>query len=659
MDHSSTVLIVDDEPAVRKILETILAGRGYSLAFAENGKAALAKAKELTPDLILLDVILPDIDGFEVCRKLRSDPILSEVPIIMVTGLGDRDSRFQGLESGADDFLTKPFDATELLARVRTITRLSRYRRLESKIKRLSAVYDISSALNSSIDIDALLEFIVQQAKELLDVEGASILFYDQQSDELYFPIALSEDEAIENRLKRFRFPIFQGIAGWVVREGKPALVPDVSIDERFYKEIDGVSGFVTRSVLCVPLRGKEGVLGVLEAVNKKDGGFTEDDQVLLEAMAGNIAVSIEKASLHRDLQRAEALLRHQAKSGKDIRHKYRFEDIVGNSDKIREIIKKAEQVALTDATVLIYGETGTGKELIAQAIHQASPRVMKNFVPVNCAAIPETLLESELFGHEKGAFTSATARRIGRFEEANGGTLFLDEIGDMPLNLQVKLLRALEEGFIRPLGSSQNIPVDVRVIVATQKDLAQLVADGKFRRDLYYRIKVFQLELPPLRERRGDILLLIDYFIKCYNEELNKKFQDMGDEARAVLYQYDYPGNVRELKHIIESAMVSSKDNIITIDTLPKEIRNSGISDGSMSTGEEFISIPRNDVELKAAKAEAQRKIEVLFLRRLLSDHHGNVSQAAREAKMNRSWLSQLVSKHQLDLNQFKKNVS
>jgi formate hydrogenlyase transcriptional activator len=658
MEHNSTILIVDDETDIRDTLALLLSDEGYKIDFAISGEEALEKANEHTPDLILMDIMMPDMDGFEACRRLRTNIFLAEVPIIILTGLGDRDSRLRGIDSGADDFLTKPFDRTELLARVRTITRLNRYRKLESKINRLSAVYDISSALNSSIDIDALLEFIIQQIKELLNVDVISILFYDQQKGELYFHITLTEDMSIESKLEKLRFSVEQGIAGWVVREGKPALVPDVNVDENFYGDIDKSIGFVTKSVLCVPLRDNEGVFGALEAVNKKDGVFTKDDQVLLEAMAGNIAVAIEKASLHKELQKAEALLNKQDAKLKNKRG-YRFEDIIGKSDEIRYVIKQAEQVAITGSTVLIYGETGTGKELIAQAIHYGGPRMLKNFVAINCGAIPENLLESELFGHEKGAFTNAITRQIGRFVEANGGTLFLDEIGDMPLNLQVKLLRAIEDGVIRPLGSNQDTPVNVRLIAASQKDLAKQVADGSFRQDLYYRLKVFTIELPPLCRRRKDIPLLINHFIKIYNEKLGKYIVATEDEAQERLYQYDYPGNVRELQHIIESAMVVSKGETLTFNALPKEIRNSIISATDMVIEEKYITIPKNDEELKAAKAEAQKRVEQMFLIKLLTGTRGNVSLAARKANMNRSWLSQLVSKHQLDLSQFRKDVN
>jgi Nif-specific regulatory protein len=533
---------------------------------------------------------------------------------------------------------------------------------LEQRITRLSALYEISSTLNYSIDIDQLLKLILKKTKELLNVEGASIIFWDEKKKSLYFPIVAEETKELESRLKNLYFSCDLGIAGWVLRECKPALVHDVDKDTRFYKEVDERTGYKTKSLLCVPLCVKKGILGVIETINKKNGQFTEEDQTLLMSMASNIAISIENATLYHDLQKAEAFLRRQnAELKQYIKEKYNFDTIIGNSKNIIDVIKKAEQVSLTDATVLIYGETGTGKELIAQAIHNNSPRSSRNFVAINCGAIPENLLESELFGHEKGAFTTATSRRIGRFEEANGGTLFLDEIGDMPLTLQVKLLRVLEEGAIQRLGSNQDISVDVRIITATHQDLEALVKKERFRQDLFFRLKVFELEIPPLRERRGDIPVLIDHFIKSNLKRLGKKVLGVDNIAQNILCNYNYPGNVRELKHIIERAMILTRDSLIGINDLPKEICHVRSSIDMSAGCVETFMVPRNNNELKAIKTaerkKAEERVERAFLIELMSRYGGNVSKAALQAKMNRSWLAQLISKHKLDLDQFRKN--
>ncbi|MGA1867267.1 MAG: sigma 54-interacting transcriptional regulator [bacterium] len=533
---------------------------------------------------------------------------------------------------------------------------------LKQKLSQLTMLYDITRAVNSIIDRDELLKFILKKTKEILDVHGTSLIFWDPNEKMFYFPVVAEETSEIENHLKHLRFPKDKGIAGWVFCQGKPAIVQDVTKDKRFYKGIDEITKCMTKSVLCVPLRGTKEIFGVLEAVNKKNGAFTKDDQQLLLSMADNVAISIEKATLYAQLQKAEAMLRRQnAKLRRSVKQKYRFENIICCSDIFVDILKKAEQVALTDTTVLIYGETGTGKELIAQAIHNYSPRSSKNFVAINCGAIPENLLESELFGHEKGAFTNAHMRRIGHFEDANYGTVFLDEIGDMPLNLQVKLLRVLQEGTIQRLGTNNDIHIDVRLILATHQNLARLVEEGKFRQDLYYRLKVFELEIPPLRDRKNDIPLLIEHFIKIYNKKLGTHIQGVKSDALHILLHYVYPGNVRELEHIIERAIILCRSNLIGIDELPPELCDEKFSPKMMVDYEELYPLPRNNDELKAAKARARKKaeekVELLFLKKLLPRTHGNISEAARQTKMNRSWLAQLVLKYKLDLKHYRKN--
>ena len=375
------------------------------------------------------------------------------------------------------------------------------------------------------------------------------------------------------------------------------------------------------------------------------------------------VSESLEKARLRsehdeaiRRLRAAEELLRRQnAELKRAVRERYSFGNIVGSSDVMVDVLKKAEQVAFTSSTVLIYGETGTGKELIARAIHESSPRSLRSFVPINCGAIPRELLESELFGHEKGAFTGATARRVGRFEEANGGTLFLDEISDMPLNLQVKLLRVLQEGTMQRLGSNMDVHVDVRIVVATHQDLTQLTKAGKFREDLYYRLKVFDLEVPPLRERREDIPLLIRHFMANHSKKIGKLVMGIDDEVQDILCSYSYPGNVRQLEHIIERAMILCEGDMITVDSLPREVLTATSSDRGIEARVENVAIPKTNEELKTAKAEAQQRVELMFLRKLLSSTRGNVSEAARKAEMNRYWLMELIKKHALDVNRFK----
>ena len=263
-------------------------------------------------------------------------------------------------------------------------------------------------------------------------------------------------------------------------------------------------------------------------------------------------------------------LIRENRELKAQLQERYTFHNIVYGSPKMEEVMGLVARVAPSQATVLIRGESGTGKELIANAIHYASPRSGKPFVKVSCSAIPETLLESELFGHEKGAFTGAVQRRIGRFEEADGGTIFLDEIGELSPGIQVKLLRILQEKEFQRLGSNLSLKTDVRVIAATHRNLEEAMKKGHFREDLYYRLNVISIQLPPLRERREDIPLLIDYFLKKYSEENQKKISDISKEARTLLLRHPYPGNVRELENLIERAVVLCRGEIITTQDLP-----------------------------------------------------------------------------------------
>ncbi len=316
------------------------------------------------------------------------------------------------------------------------------------------------------------------------------------------------------------------------------------------------------------------------------------------------------------------------------LHQEYSFSNIVAKSEKMREILKLVSQIAPTDSTVFIHGESGTGKELIAKAIHLASHRSKAPFVAINCAALPETLLESELFGYEKGAFTGAIKSTKGIFSRAHKGTIFLDEIGDMSLSVQAKFLRVLQEKKFYPLGSEHPIEVDVRIIVATNKDLWKEVEQGNFRRDLFYRIHVIPIHLPPLRERREDIPLLVDHFIKKYSKKMSKKIKKIDPKAIKKLMLYDWPGNIRELENVVEYAIVMTESEII---------------------GEEHIILPEDvDSKVKTFK-EAKAEFEKNYLRTVLKITRGNVSQAAALAGKYRADFYKLLRKYNLDPKSFK----
>lgn len=325
------------------------------------------------------------------------------------------------------------------------------------------------------------------------------------------------------------------------------------------------------------------------------------------------------------------------------LKRKYSFDNIVGKHPKMMEVFRLIEKVSATDSTVLITGESGTGKELVARAIHYNSPRREKCLVPVNCAAIPETLLESELFGHVKGAFTGAITNRIGRFEVANGGTIFLDEIAEMSPKLQVKLLRVLQEGEFELVGSTRPVRVDVRVITATNKILDDLVARGTFREDLYYRLNVIPIHIPPLRERRSDIPLLVKHFLDQFTPNHNNKRKEISKEAMDVFMRYDWPGNVRELENMIERMIILTESDEITPDDLPERIKNS--SGHAPSEGSE-LSLPEDGCDLNGLVDNLETKFIYEALRRT----RGNKNKAARLLGLKRTTLVEKIKKKKIE---------
>jgi Nif-specific regulatory protein len=404
--------------------------------------------------------------------------------------------------------------------------------------QRLEALLAIARQLVEERETIPLLEHIAQQAARLLKGERASIFLWDQARKELVGRPALGLPQG------ELRIPDDSGIVGKVFQSGQVTQVDDVRSDPTWNQTVDKSSGFQTNNLLCVPLIDAGGQrLGALEVMNKADS-FTQNDVETLQILASQTTTAI------LNVREREALVRSHTELDGQARLAAR---IVGASTAIESLRGTVAGVARTDLPVLVLGESGTGKEVVARAIHYSSPRQAQAFIPVNCAAIAESLLESELFGHEKGAFTDAVSTRAGKFEAASGGTLFLDEIGDLSAGGQAKLLRVLEEKAVYRVGGSAAIPVDTRVVAATNRNLAQAVQNGKFREDLYYRLTVVTIDLPPLRERREDVLVLAEHFLQQFCSAAGRKTLRLSAEARKRLEQHHWPGNVRELRNLIE----------------------------------------------------------------------------------------------------------
>jgi len=365
----------------------------------------------------------------------------------------------------------------------------------------------------------------------------------------------------------------------------------------------------------------------------------------------GELRSAVEKASARLRLIRRNAELRQS------LDERFGFEGVIGNSPQMHSIIDILKSVAPTDSTVLIHGENGTGKELVARALHQNSPRKNKPFVPLNISALPDSILESELFGHEAGAFTGAMGRRIGKFEHANGGTLFLDEVGEMPMDTQVKLLRVLEERKITRLGANDELPINVRLVAATNADLQKFVQDGKFREDLYYRINVVGITLPSLRERPGDISLLVDHFLREIVTAGGKQTEGFDRDAMAMLERYSWPGNIRQLENVVERAVLLAAESVLTVDDLPPEVcgnidpigQFSAPADGYVNRGGMAPTLPVDSTlgkQLRGAMEAPERQIILEALR----DHHWNRAATADKLGINRTTLYKKMKRLGLD---------
>jgi len=370
-----------------------------------------------------------------------------------------------------------------------------------------------------------------------------------------------------------------------------------------------------------------------------KQGAF---DYLAKPFSVDQLRVAVDRAVRHRGLQRENRNLKEQ------LAQTYGFENIIGQSPAMSRIFELVRKAARSEANILVVGESGTGKELIARAIHANSPRVAEPFVPVDCASLPEHLLESELFGHERGAFTGAVRTKPGLMEAANRGTLFLDEIGELPVGLQVKLLRALQERQIRRVGGTGLVDVDVRLVSATNRDLREAAAKGQFREELYYRVNVIAIALPPLRDREGDVRLLAQAFLKRYG---GGRVRGIDDEAMTALERYRWPGNVRELQNIIERACALADTETIGPRDLPDQVLMPSAAPRDTASVSGVVAMPESGTELplKDAKERWMAVLEASYLRELLARHDGNISAAAKAAGIDRKTFHRLINKHQL----------
>jgi transcriptional regulator with GAF, ATPase, and Fis domain len=480
----------------------------------------------------------------------------------------------------------------------------------ERRIERLETILEITNAWRQTNSMEALLKAMAEAATQLLQADRASIFLWDRAHKELVARPALGV------KGNELRIPDDMGIVAQVIRSGEPRRVGGGVGVEDINRQVDRATGYTTNTLLCVPLRTPAGkTLGAFEALNKRGGQFTEDDERGLTELAAHAAVALQNTQEFEELLTKHQQMIEQAAQGIQL---------IGESPAIEAIRSTVRRIADTDLAILILGDNGTGKEVVARSIHYLSRRRDQPFIAVNCAALAETLLESELFGHEKGAFTDARESRAGKFELASGGTLFLDEIGDMSPGGQAKLLRVLEDKTVVRVGGSTPIHTEVRVVAATNQDLAAMVRAKRFREDLFFRLNVVSLELPPLRDRGDDVILLAEHFLETFCRNMGRRTPKFSAMAKRRLLAHSWPGNVRELRNLTERlAYLTTGDTVEAEDLVLIE---SGATDAERLA------------ELHGSLAEATRDFQQHYIRKTIDVSRGNMSAAAKRLGLHRS---------------------
>jgi len=498
---------------------------------------------------------------------------------------------------------------------------------LQREGERLKLLLDMTNTLVSNLDLRDLLRAVAASIRQVMHFDGVSVWLPDEEQRQLC-QLAMDLPEGKGFLTEDFLLPVEGSPVGRAFKTGKSVLV-DVINEQRPSMVTPLAREEGLKSICALPLISRNRTLGVLTLARRDENAFSPEDVDFLLRAAGQVAIAIENALAYREIgELKDKLAEEKFYLEDEIRTEHNFEEMVGESSALKHVLQQVERVACTDSTVMILGETGTGKELIARAIHQLSNRRTRALVKLNCAAIPTGLLESELFGHEKGAFTGAIAQKIGRVELADKGTLFLDEVGDIPPELQPKLLRVLQEQEFERLGGTRTIRVDARLVVATNRDLDKMVAERQFRQDLFYRLNIFPIHVPPLRERAADIPLLVNFFVKKHAKKMGKRIERVPAETMRALARWHWPGNVRELENVIERALILSQGPVLNVSLA--ELKGAG----PIST------------TTKVQTLEASEKEIIL---RALREANGVIASAAGKLGMKRTTLNSKMRKLQI----------
>ena len=508
--------------------------------------------------------------------------------------------------------------------------------KVKREVPELSLLFEISRTLDRSLDLrDVVGSMLKAMAKNTGMLRGTLALL-NRETKEIIIEAAHGLSDGQQ---QRGRYQLGEGVTGKVVQTGKPAIVPRISEEPLFLNRTGARRDLSKKDIsfICVPIKMGNEVIGALSADRLfADTVSFEEDIRLLSIIASMIAQAVRlRQSVQEERQR---LLEENIRLQEVLKDQFRPSNIIGNSKAMQQVYDLIAQVMKSNTTVLIRGESGTGKELVAQAIHYNSFRANKPFIKVNCAALPETVIESELFGHERGAFTGAISLRKGRFELAHGGTIFLDEVGDFSPVTQIKLLRVLQEREFERVGGTATIKTDVRVIAATNRNLEELIEEGKFRQDLYYRLNVFPLHIPSLRERKADILLLANYFVEKYSKVNHKDIRRISTPAIDMLMNYHWPGNVRELENCVERAVLLSTDNVIHGHYLPP----------TLQTAEASGTVHKGHLQTTLDNVERELILDAL------KSSRGNIAKASRSLEATERMMGIRIKKYGINPRQF-----
>jgi formate hydrogenlyase transcriptional activator len=534
---------------------------------------------------------------------------------------------------------------------------------LERQNARLHLLLDLTNSITSKLELSEVLQGISASVRQVMHCDAVGVILPDSESGKFrIYALDFPESEGFASQ--KSLVPLSRGPSARAFETLKPVILNHVEASDMDPEEYAIIAGEGLKSLCNIPLVHRGRALGVLGLGRREENAFSLDDAEYLTVVAGQVAIAIENALTYREISELkDKLAQEKLYLEEEIRSEMSFDQIIGTSAQLKHVLELVSTVAPSDSTVLLLGDTGTGKELIARAIHDHSRRKQRTFVKLNCAAIPTGLLESELFGHEKGAFTGAISQKIGRLELADQGTLFLDEVGDIPLEIQPKLLRALQEREFERLGNSHTRKVNVRLIAATNRNLDKMIADREFRSDLYYRLNVFPIRIPPLRDRKEDIPLLVRYFVQKAARQMQKQIDTIPAAAMKTLTNWDWPGNIRELENFIERAVILTRGKSLEVPVaeLKRAIEAPSISsDGSHGQDvarvvkETISALTKSAVKTDGDEYDEKQRREIMRILQETKGRVGGADGAAARIGINRTTLLSRMKKFGIQAKQF-----